>query len=60
MEETKKCVVEKDSDAVIYILRSTEIGSGVQKVSGGIHRHTQISHDLIVKVKVKLPLCLIN
>jgi hypothetical protein len=33
--------VEMDSGAVIYIPSFIKIGSGVQKLIGGIHRHTQ-------------------
>jgi hypothetical protein len=32
--------VETDSGAMIYIPSFKEIGSGIQKFIGGIHRHT--------------------
>jgi hypothetical protein len=34
-----KFVVEMGSDAVIYIPSFIKIGSGIQKLIGGIHRH---------------------
>jgi hypothetical protein len=35
-----KYAVETGSGAMIYILGFIEIGSGIQKLIGGIHRHT--------------------
>jgi hypothetical protein len=35
-----KYAVEKGSGAMIYIPNSIKIGSGTQKLIGGIHRHT--------------------
>jgi hypothetical protein len=35
-----KYAVEMGSDAMIYILSFIKIGSGVQKLIRGIHRHT--------------------
>jgi hypothetical protein len=35
-----KCVVEMGSGAMIYIPSFIKTGSGIQKLIGGIHRHT--------------------
>jgi hypothetical protein len=35
-----KFVVEMGSGAVIYILSFIKIGTSIQKLIGGIHRHT--------------------
>jgi hypothetical protein len=35
-----KYAVEMGSDAMIYIPSLMKIGSGIQKLMGGIHRHT--------------------
>jgi hypothetical protein len=40
-EEFVKYAVEMGSCAVIYIPRSMKIGSGIQKLIGGMHRHRQ-------------------
>jgi hypothetical protein len=36
-----KYTVEMGSVAVIYVPRCIKIGSGIQKLVGRIHRHTQ-------------------
>jgi hypothetical protein len=35
-----KYAVEMGSGAIIYIPRFINIGSGIQHLTGGIHRHT--------------------
>jgi hypothetical protein len=35
-----KYTVEMGADAMIYIPSFINIGSGIQKLMGGIHRHT--------------------
>jgi hypothetical protein len=43
-----KYAVEMGSDAMMYIQSFIKIGSGIQKLIGGIHRHThRQQHDLI-------------
>jgi hypothetical protein len=39
-----KYAVEMGSGAVIYIPSFINIGSGIQKIIGGIHRHTDRQH----------------
>jgi hypothetical protein len=36
-----KYIVEMGSDAVIYVPRFIKIGSGIQKLIGRKHRHTE-------------------
>jgi hypothetical protein len=42
-----KYAVEMDSGAMIYIPNFIKIGSGIQMLMGGIHRHTRQQGDLI-------------
>jgi hypothetical protein len=42
-----KHAIDMGSDAMIYIPRFIRIGSGIQKIIGGIHRHTRQHGDLI-------------
>jgi hypothetical protein len=41
-----KYAIEVSSGAMIYLLSFIKIGSGIQKLIGGVHRHGQQS-DLI-------------
>jgi hypothetical protein len=49
-----KYAVEMDSVAVIYVPSLIKIGSGIQKLLGGIHRHTETS-DNSVLANVSIP-----
>jgi hypothetical protein len=41
MEGFMKYIIEMGSGAMIYIPSFIKIGSGIQKLIGGIHRHTE-------------------
>jgi hypothetical protein len=40
-----KYAVEMDSNATIYIPSFIKTGSGIQKFTGGIHRHRDLQTD---------------
>jgi hypothetical protein len=51
-----KCAAEMGSNAMIYILSFIKVGSGIQKLTGGIHRHTDnkvISGDYFYFLKIR-------
>jgi hypothetical protein len=40
-----KCAAEMGSGVMIYIPSFINIGSGIQKLNGGVHRHT---HSMVI------------
>jgi hypothetical protein len=48
-----KYAVEMGPSAMIYVPSFIKIGSAVQKLTGGIHRHTEIAYAYFYFFKIR-------